>query len=171
MIKRNAFVDIAPIGFGEVRHDASAGDNVEAMLGMVDGLKHGDESRASITFFVHAGAVAMEFDHLPPILFGHLVHHPFEPVEGTLLSRHPVEVCPPCLELLTATLHRCCSLLHSLLFLLYLLQPLHHVLHYAYHWGSPYSQPHQQNHLVLPVVLCWSPVWPINQNFRETSAP
>jgi len=99
MIKGNVY--IAPIGFGEVRHDTSSKDNVEAILGMVEGLQHGNESRVSITLFVDAGAVAVELDHLPLILFCHLVHHPFRPVEGTLLFGHLVEVCPPCLELTT----------------------------------------------------------------------
>lgn len=92
VIDGDALEDIAPVGPGEVRLDARPGDDVDPVLGVVEGLEHDDEGGAGVAFLVHAGAVVVQLDHAVLVLLGHLVHYAPEPLERALLPSHPVEV-------------------------------------------------------------------------------
>src|SRR5438105_3821822 len=45
VVEGDALVDVAPVGPCEVGLDAGAGDDVDAVLGVVERLEHGDERR------------------------------------------------------------------------------------------------------------------------------
>nr|GLL21459.1 hypothetical protein Itr_chr03CG03750 [Ipomoea trifida] len=57
MIGSNAFIDVVPIGPTEVSPNSVEGNNVDTILGVVEGLKHGNKGRTVVTFYVNAGAV------------------------------------------------------------------------------------------------------------------
>nr|GMC95934.1 hypothetical protein Iba_chr05cCG13330 [Ipomoea batatas] len=64
MIGSNAFIDLVPIGATEVSPNSIAGNNVDTILGVVEGLKHGNKGGTVVTFFVNAGAVIV----FPPVI-------------------------------------------------------------------------------------------------------
>nr|GMC69012.1 hypothetical protein Iba_chr03aCG2660 [Ipomoea batatas] len=64
MIGSNAFIDLVPIGPTEVSPNSVAGNNVDTILGAVEGLKHGNKGKTVVTFFVNAGAVIV----FPPVI-------------------------------------------------------------------------------------------------------
>uniref|UniRef100_A0A0A8XSR1 Uncharacterized protein n=1 Tax=Arundo donax TaxID=35708 RepID=A0A0A8XSR1_ARUDO len=95
VVESDTLVDVAPVGSAEVGLDVGAGDDVDAMLGVAEGLEHSDERRPRVVLLVDAGAVVVELDDAVLVRLGHLVHDAAEPLEGALLPRRPVEVGAP----------------------------------------------------------------------------
>lgn len=62
------------------------------MLGVVEGLHHGQQSRPRVSLLVHACQVVVQLNDTLLVHLGDLVHHPLEPLERPRLPRDPVEV-------------------------------------------------------------------------------
>ncbi len=59
---------------------------------MVQRLQHHDQIGASIAFLEHTRQIVVHLDGLHVVDLLHILHHSTEPIEGALLSSHPVEV-------------------------------------------------------------------------------
>nr|GMC69015.1 Os12g0541350 [Ipomoea batatas] len=124
------------IGLSEVGLNTGAGNDVDAALGEVEGLEHGDEGGTGVSFLVHAGAVIVHLYHMLLIHLRNLIHYPFEPLKRPLFPCNPVEIRPPRFEVVVASPTPRSTLTGLFLVVLHGLQVAHDVFHYAYHWGG-----------------------------------
>ena len=170
MVEGDALVDVAPVGPGEVGLDAGPRHDVDAVLGVVERLEHGDERGPGVALLVHAGAVVVELDHALLVGLGHLVHDAPEPLEGALLAGHPVEVGTPRAEGrhggrrgvgagARAGLQVAVQLLHV----------VDDVLDDGDHGRGADAQPDEKHDVVLLVVLRRRAVRAVDQHLREAA--
>lgn len=95
VVERDAFVDVAPVGFPEVGLDTRAGDDVDAVLAVVERLEYSHERGSGVAITVEAGAVVVELDDALLVRLHHFLHNVAEPAEGALIPGRPVEVGAP----------------------------------------------------------------------------
>lgn len=169
VVEGDALVDVAPVGAGEVGLDAGAGDDVDAVLGVVERLEHSDERRPGVPFLVHAGAVVVQLDHPLLVRLRHLVHHPPEPLERPLLPRHPVEVGAPRLERRRRRRHRVVVAVAVLEVAVQLPHVVYDVLDDGDHRGGADPEADEEDDVVLLVVLRRCAVRPVDKHLGEAA--
>ena len=176
MLESDVLQDLSPVGSGKMRFYTSSWHHIHAILGMIEGLKHGYEGRPGISFFKHACAVVVQLYNTLLIYLRHLIHYPFKPLEWTLFPCYPIIVGSLGLEsslvlLLPVAVIMIWDSLNSYLYVLLVfflgLHVVDDVLDYADHGSGTYPQPNQQHHLVFLVVLCWCSIWTVYQDLRK----
>ncbi|KAK8362004.1 hypothetical protein V6Z12_A03G074100 [Gossypium hirsutum] len=69
-------------------------DDIDTVFSMVERLEHGDERRASITFFVNTGAIVMELNDMIMVHFSYFIHDALEPIKRALFPCYPIKGHP-----------------------------------------------------------------------------
>lgn len=166
VINGDMLEDGAPVRASKMGLHPRAGDDVHSVLGVVQRLQHDDEGRTGVSLLVHAGAVVMELNGAAMVLLRHFVHHPAEPLEGSLLPRDPVEVRP-------LRRKRLLSLRRSGglgVFLIVGGGVVEDVLDDADQRGGADAEPHEEDDVVFLVVLRWGAVGAVNEEPGEAGA-
>jgi hypothetical protein len=87
----DALVNFAPVWSAEVGLDMGTGDDIDVVLGKVEGPEHGDECGPGVVILINAAAVVMELNDTLLVRRGHLVQDSTEPLEGALLPGESFE--------------------------------------------------------------------------------
>lgn len=158
----NMLKNIAPIWSGKMSLDLCLRDYINPALSMIKGLKHSDQSRTSISFFVNTCAVVVELNHTVFVVLRHLIHHTSKPLERALLTSDPIEVGSFGGERLSLEVVPGAILYHLILYFLVLLDVVKHIFQNANQRSGADSKAYQEDYFVLFVILCWCTIWSVD---------